>query len=122
MIGRTNDLTKTEITSLNIFINVLDQVKFFRVLDVRVKCSIKLCFDLLISIYLLELKTLLAESQVTLQRKDGSFTMVPLIALSDQVCTTEKGIITGSRSTFEFQGRVNLSGPSVYCIARTLGK
>ena len=28
---------------------------------------------------------------------------------------------TGSRSTFEFTIRVNLSGPSLYCIARTLG-
>ena len=26
------------------------------------------------------------------------------------------------RSTFEFPNRVNLSGPSLYCIARTLGK
>ena len=30
-------------------------------------------------------------------------------------------IITGRRSTFEFTSRVNLSGPSLYCIARTLG-
>ena len=29
---------------------------------------------------------------------------------------------TGSRSTFEFPSRVNLSAPSLYCIARTLGK
>ena len=29
---------------------------------------------------------------------------------------------TSSRSTFEFPSRVNLSGPSLYCIARTLGK
>ena len=29
---------------------------------------------------------------------------------------------TGSRSTFEFPSRVNLSGPSLYCIARTMGK
>ena len=29
---------------------------------------------------------------------------------------------TGSRSTFEFPSRVNLSGPSLYCIAQTLGK
>ena len=29
---------------------------------------------------------------------------------------------TGSRSTFEFPSRVNLSGPSLYCIARTSGK
>ena len=28
--------------------------------------------------------------------------------------------ITGSRSTFEFPSRVNFSGPSLYCIARTL--
>ena len=28
---------------------------------------------------------------------------------------------TGSRSTFEFPIRVNLSGPSLYCTARTLG-
>ena len=28
----------------------------------------------------------------------------------------------GSRSTFEFPSRVNFSGPSLYCIARTLGK
>ena len=30
--------------------------------------------------------------------------------------------ITGSRSTFEFPSRVNLSGPSLYCIARTLNR
>jgi len=30
--------------------------------------------------------------------------------------------ITGSRSTFEFPSRVNLSDPSLYCIARTWGK
>ena len=29
---------------------------------------------------------------------------------------------TGSRSTFNFTSRVNLSGPSLYCIARTLGE
>ena len=29
---------------------------------------------------------------------------------------------TGSCSTFEFSSRVNLSGLSLYCIARTLGK
>ena len=29
--------------------------------------------------------------------------------------------ITGSRSTIEFPSRVNLSGLSLYCIARTLG-
>ena len=29
---------------------------------------------------------------------------------------------TGSRSTFEFPIRVNLSSPNLYCIARTLGK
>ena len=29
---------------------------------------------------------------------------------------------TGSRSTFEFPSRVNLSGPCLYCIVRTLGK
>ena len=28
--------------------------------------------------------------------------------------------ITGNRSTFEFPSRVNLSGPNLYCIARTL--
>ena len=27
----------------------------------------------------------------------------------------------GSRSTFEFPYRINLSGPNLYCIARTLG-
>ena len=31
-------------------------------------------------------------------------------------------LITGSSSTFEFPSRVNLSGPSLYCIARTLSK
>ena len=30
--------------------------------------------------------------------------------------------LTGSRSTFEFPSQVNLSGPSLYYIARTLGK
>ena len=30
--------------------------------------------------------------------------------------------ITGSCSTFEFLSRVNLSGPSLYCIARILFK
>ena len=30
--------------------------------------------------------------------------------------------IPGSRSTFEFPSRVNLSGPSLYCIVQTLGK
>ena len=29
---------------------------------------------------------------------------------------------TGSHSTFEFPSCVNLSGPSLYCIARTLDK
>ena len=29
---------------------------------------------------------------------------------------------TGSRSSFKFPSRVNLSAPSLYCIARTLGK
>jgi len=29
---------------------------------------------------------------------------------------------TGSRSTFVFPSQVNLSGPSFYCITRTLGK
>ena len=33
-----------------------------------------------------------------------------------------KVYITNSRSTFEFPSRANLSGPSLYCIARTLGK
>ena len=32
-----------------------------------------------------------------------------------------EGYIRGSRSTFEFTGLVNLSGPSLYCIARTKG-
>ena len=31
-------------------------------------------------------------------------------------------LITGSSSTFAFPSRVNLSGPSLYCIARTLSK
>ena len=30
--------------------------------------------------------------------------------------------LTGSLSTFEFPSRVNLYGPSLYCIAWTLGK
>ena len=30
--------------------------------------------------------------------------------------------VTGSRGTFEFPSRVNLSGPGFYSIARTLGK
>ena len=34
----------------------------------------------------------------------------------------EGKLYTGSRSTFEFPSRVNLSGPSLYCIARTLSK
>ena len=29
---------------------------------------------------------------------------------------------TGSLGTFEFPNRVNLSGPSLYCVARTLGE
>ena len=41
------------------------------------------------------------------------------------VCTVQLALVgkiaTGSRSTFEFTSRVNLSGPSLYCIARTLG-
>ena len=36
-----------------------------------------------------------------------------------KVCITR---VTGSRSTFKFLSRVNLSGPSLYCIARSLGK
>ena len=31
-------------------------------------------------------------------------------------------LFMGSRSTFEFPSRVNSSGPSLYCIARSLGK
>ena len=34
----------------------------------------------------------------------------------------EGKLYTGSRSTFEFPSRVNLSGPSLYCIAQTLIK
>ena len=30
--------------------------------------------------------------------------------------------VMGSRSIFEFPSRNNLSGPSLYCTARTLGK
>ena len=30
--------------------------------------------------------------------------------------------LKGSRSTFEFPSRVNLSGPSLYCVVKTLGK
>ena len=41
----------------------------------------------------------------------------PISILSNNVT-----YITGSRSTFEFSSRVNLSGPSLYCIAQTLGK
>ena len=49
-------------------------------------------------------------------RKEGNvrFTKVPIQVLSDHV-------VTGSRRTFEFPSRVNLSGTSLYCIARTLG-
>ena len=31
-------------------------------------------------------------------------------------------LMEGSRSTFKFPSQVNLSGPSLYCVARTLGK
>ena len=41
---------------------------------------------------------------------------------SSEIYVISEYHITGSRSTFEFQSRVNLSGPSLYCIARTLGK
>ena len=37
-------------------------------------------------------------------------------------CKIMYDLTTGFRSTFEFPSRVNLSGPSLYCIARTLGK
>ena len=33
-----------------------------------------------------------------------------------------KLLLTGSCSTFEFPSRVNFSGPSLYCIARSVGK
>jgi len=38
------------------------------------------------------------------------------------ICRGGCGEITGSCSTFEFPSRVNISGPSLYCIAETLGK
>ena len=47
------------------------------------------------------------------------FPKVPLNTLPDQIWIR---LPTGSRSTFEFPSRVNLSGPRLYCIARTLGK
>ena len=40
----------------------------------------------------------------------------------EDVSSEVEAEVTGSRSTFVFPSRVNFSGPSLYCIAQTLGK
>ena len=39
---------------------------------------------------------------------------------SKKLCKIMSLYFTGRRTTFEFPSRVNLSGPSLYCAARTL--
>ena len=51
-----------------------------------------------------------------------SFAKKVLVLLCQPCIFFVKFTITGSRSTFEFPSRVNFSGPSLHCIARTLGK
>ena len=60
------------------------------------------------------------ESEIVLLRK--LYLDIYMLILTIEILEFYVLILHGQRSTFEFPSRVNLSVPSLYCIARTLGK